>query len=80
MVPARCRVPAEKVPLMTTISITLSDAQVAELRLRAEQAGLPLEEYLAWCVGQILCREADDFRRAAERVLENNSELYRRLA
>ncbi|MEI8368263.1 MAG: DNA-binding protein [Planctomycetia bacterium] len=64
---------------MTTISITLPGDQVAELRLRAEQAGLPLEAYLARCVGQILDRKADDFRRAAERVLENNSELYRRL-
>ncbi len=72
--------PDEKVPLMTTISITLPDDQVAELRLRAEQAGLPLETYLARCVGQILDRKPDDFRRAAERVMENNSELYRRLA
>ena len=65
---------------MTTISITLPDNQVEELRLRAEQAGLPLEEYLVRCVGQILDRPADDFRRAAERILQTNAELYRRLA
>ena len=65
---------------MTTVSIPLPDDQVAELRLRAEQAGIPLEEYLARCVGQILDRSAEDFRRAAERVIEKNAELYRRLA
>jgi len=68
------------VPSMTTISITLPDNQVEELRLRAEQAGLPLETYLAQCVRQILDRPADDFRRAAERILQTNAELYRRLA
>jgi hypothetical protein len=51
-----------------------------QARLRAEQAGLPLEAYLAQCVGQILDRPADDFRRAAERILQTNAELYRRLA
>jgi hypothetical protein len=71
---------AEKVPSMTTVSIPLPDEQVAALRLRAEQAGLPLETYLAQCVGQLLDRPADDFRRAAERILQTNAELYRRLA
>ena len=65
---------------MTTISITLPDNQVEDLRLHAEQAGLPLEEYLARCVGQMLDRPAYDFRRAAERILQTNAELYRRLA
>lgn len=65
---------------MTTVSIPLAEGQVAELRLRAEQAGIPLEEYLARCVGQMLDRSADEFRRAAGRVLDKNAELYRRLA
>ena len=32
---------------MTTVSIPLPDDQVSALRLRADQAGIPLEEYLA---------------------------------
>lgn len=71
---------AEEIPLMTTVSIPLPDDQVSELRLRADQAGVPLEEYLARCVGELLDRSADEFRQAAGRVLEKNAELYRRLA
>jgi hypothetical protein len=70
----------EEVPPMTTVSIPLPDDQVSELRLRADQAGIPLEEYLARCVGEILDRSAEEFRRAAGRVLEKNAELYRRLS
>ena len=65
---------------MTTVSIPLPDDQVSELRLRADQAGIPLEEDLARCVGELLGRSADEFRQAAGRVLEKNAELYRRLA
>jgi hypothetical protein len=71
---------AEEIPLMTTVSIPLPDDQVSELRLRADQAGIPLEEYLARCVGELLDRSADEFRQAAGRVLKKNAELYRRLA
>ncbi len=71
---------AEEIPLMTTVSIPLPDDHVSELRLRADQAGIPLEEYLARCVGELLDRSADEFRQAAGRVLEKNAELYRRLA
>ena len=65
---------------MTTVSIPLPDDQISELRLRADQAGIPLEEYLARCVGEILDRSAEEVRQAAGRVLEKNVELYRRLA
>ena len=65
---------------MPIVSISLRDDQVSELRLRADQAGIPLEAYLARCVGELLDRSADEFRTAAGRVLEKNAELYRRLA
>jgi hypothetical protein len=71
---------AEEMPPMTTVSIPLPDDQVSELRLRADQAGVPLEDYLARCVGELLDRSAEEFRVAAGRVLEKNAELYRRLA
>ena len=65
---------------MPIVSIPLRDDQVRELRLRADQAGIALEAYLAPCVGELLDRSADEFRVAAGRVLEKNDELYRRLA
>ena len=65
---------------MLIVSIPLRDDQVRELRLRADQAGIPLEATLARCVGEHLDRLADEFRVAAGRVLEKNAELSRRLA
>ena len=65
---------------MPIVSIPLRDDQVRERRLRADQAGIPLTEYLARCVGEHLDRLADEFRQAAERVMEKNAELSRRLA
>ena len=65
---------------MPVVSIPLRDDQVRELRLRADQVGISLEEYLAQCVGEHLDRSAAEFREAAGRVLEKNAELYRRLA
>ena len=65
---------------MPIVSIPLRDDQVRELRLRADQAGIPLEAYPARCVGGHLDRLADEFREAAGRVLETYAELSRRLA
>jgi hypothetical protein len=65
---------------MTTIAIPLSDERLAQLRLRAEQAGLAPEELLRRCVEQFLDRPDEPFRQAAAYVLEKNAELYRRLA
>ena len=64
---------------MPTVSIPLRDDQVRELRLRADQAGIPLEAYLSRCVGELLDRSADEFRVAAERVMEKHAELSRRM-
>jgi hypothetical protein len=65
---------------MTTIAIPLSDKRVAQLRLRAEQAGLPPEEFLRRRVEQLLDQPDEPFRQAAAYVLEKNAELYRRLS
>ena len=65
---------------MPIVSIPLRDDQVRELRLRADQAGIPLEATLARCVGELLDRSADEFPQAAGRVLETYAELSRRLA
>jgi hypothetical protein len=65
---------------MTTITIPLSEERVAQLRIWAEQAGLPPEEFLRRRVEQLLDRPDEQFRQAASYVLQKNAELYRRLA
>lgn len=65
---------------MTTIAISLSDERAAQLRLRAEQAGMAPEEFLRRRVEQLLDRPDEPFREASTYVLEKNAELYRRLA
>jgi len=65
---------------MTMISIPLSDEHLAQLHIRAEQAGLPPEEFLRVCVEQFLNGPDEQFRQAVNYVLQKNAELYRRLA
>ena len=64
---------------MPIVSIPLCDDQIRELRLRADQAGIPVEATLARSVGELLDRSADEFRVAAERVMEKHAELSRRV-
>jgi hypothetical protein len=65
---------------MTTITIPLSEERLAQLRIRAEQAGLAPEDFLRRCVEQLLDQPDEQFRRAATYVIHKNTELYRRLA
>jgi hypothetical protein len=65
---------------MTMITIPLSDERLAQLRLWAEQAGLAPEEFLRRRVEQLLGRPDEQFRQAADYVLQKNAELYRRLS
>ena len=68
------------VPAMTSITIPLSDERVAQLRVWAEEAGLPPEEFLRRRVEQLLDRPDQQFRKAADYLLQKNADLYRRLA
>jgi hypothetical protein len=65
---------------MTTIAIPISAERLAQLRIWAEQAGLPPEEFLRRRVEQLLDQPDEQFRQAATYVLQKNAELYRRLA
>lgn len=65
---------------MTTIAISLSDERVAQLRLRAQQAGLAPEEFLRLRVEPLLDRPDEAFRQAADYILKKHAELCRRLA
>jgi hypothetical protein len=65
---------------MAMITVPLSDEQLAQLRIRAEQEGLTPEEYLRRRVEQLLGGPDEQFRQAATYVLRKNAELYRRLS
>jgi hypothetical protein len=54
---------------MTMITIPLSDERLAELRIRAAQAGLTPEDFLRRRVEQFLDRMDEQFRQAAAHVL-----------
>ena len=65
---------------MAGITITLSDQQLEQLQTLAAQAGLEPEQLLERHVESILRGFDSEFQRAANRVLDKNAELYRRLA
>ncbi len=63
-----------------TIAFDLPPAQAEKLRLEAERLGIAPSELARAVVSDVLLEPATDFQHAAERVLSNNAELYRRLA
>lgn len=65
---------------MTTLSISLPDEKAQQLKNKAEQHGLSLQDYLAAAVDDILVRKDQHFECVADRILNKNSELYKRLA
>jgi hypothetical protein len=65
---------------MSDITIPLSDEQLAQLKLLAEQDGLSPEEFLRRRVEQLLEPSDEEFRDAASYILKKNAELYRRLS
>jgi predicted transcriptional regulator len=69
---------------MTTITITLEDELAARLREQAESLGVAPEELarrgVENVVEQTKSKFAPDFEQAISKVLEENAELYRRLA
>lgn len=65
---------------MTTLTISLPDEKAEQLKNKAAQRGVPLEEFLATAVDDLLVRSDSKFEVAAERVLNKNNELYNRLA
>lgn len=63
-----------------SISIQIDDEQAARLEERARELGVDPRDLARAAVNDLLSRPADDFERAATRVLEKNRELYRRLS
>lgn len=65
---------------MSTITITLSDERVAQLREIAARFGVKPEDLARVGIEELLTRPAEAFQQAVEYVLRKNQELYRRLA
>ena len=62
------------------LTIDLSLMQAERLRHEATRLGLAPEDLARAALADLLATRDDDFRRAAERVLRKNQELYQRLA
>ncbi len=62
------------------LTIDLLPAQAERLRHEAERLGLAPEDLARAALADLLATRDDDFKAAAERVLQTNEELYRRLA
>ena len=65
---------------MTTITINLSEDQLAELEKMAARLGVSLEELVRVSIEALLTRPELAFEEAADYVLQKNAELYQRLA
>lgn len=65
---------------MTTFTIELTGNEIEQLQHRANQTGLTPEELLHKSISAWLDQPEEDFNQAADRVLQKNAELYRRLA
>ncbi len=65
---------------MTTITITLPDERLRELKETASQLKVSPEELVRVSIEELLTRPAEAFQRAADYVLRKNAELYERLA
>ena len=62
------------------LPVELTEAQIESLRQRAKTLGISPEQLAAAAVVDLVSQPAEDFSKAAARVLTKNAELYRRLA
>jgi predicted transcriptional regulator len=62
------------------LTIDLSPAQAERLSQEAERLGLAPEELARAAITDLLTTPDEEFKRAADRVVRKNEELYRRLA
>ncbi len=62
------------------LNVALTESQLEALRERAKSLGVTPEQLASAAVAELTARPADDFAKAAERVLSKNAELYQRLA
>ncbi len=70
----------KRVKASMAIAIELSDHQDQALSVPASRLQVPEAELAAAAVRDLLAHQSADFDAAAQRVLEQNQQLYRRLA
>jgi hypothetical protein len=83
LVPSICPVTTASLaryPSIMKIAIELSTSQAERLHERAKSLGIQPEELARAAVADLLAERDEDFRAAAEHILQENAELYRRLA
>jgi hypothetical protein len=71
---------AEFVAASVTIAINLNDQQAQALADTARRLQISETELATAAVRDLVAQQSADFVTAAEKVLEKNRELYRRLA
>lgn len=62
------------------ITFELPPAQAEKLNQEAERLGVPATELARAAVSDLLATPDEEFRVVAQRVVQKNQELYRRLA
>jgi hypothetical protein len=62
------------------IAVELNEAESQHLADIAASLGIPVEELASVAVSDFIDASAADFGKAADRVLDKNKELYRRLS
>ena len=62
------------------VAFELPAAQAEKLRLAAEQLGVAPSDLARAAVADLLGERDGEFQKAAERIVQKNAELYRRLA
>ena len=65
---------------MSDITISVPDDQLTKLEEKAARLGISLSDLLLLSLDEILARPDEQFRQAADYILQKNAELYRRLA
>lgn len=65
---------------MTTVTVSLSDEEMRRLEELSAREGLTVEQMVRLGINDFIGQPDDAFRAAAKRVMEKNSELYRRLS
>jgi predicted transcriptional regulator len=63
-----------------TLSISLPDEAARRLEEAAKRLRVPVDDLAAAALRDFVAGPSADFQAAAQRVLEKNRELYRRLA
>jgi len=65
---------------ISAITINIPDEDMLKLQEIAARLGVSTEELARMGIEEVLARSEDEFKNAADYVLQKNAELYRRLA